>query len=66
MLRRFQLKLILSLCLSFILLLANQPINAEDSAGRKGPVRVGVLDIKQDTNPHSRELLERHIRAFLR
>lgn len=66
MFKRFQLKFILSLCLSFILLLAHQPLNAEEFAGRKGPVRVGVLDIEQATNPHSRELLERHIRAFLR
>ena len=66
MFRIFQFKFILSICLSFLLLLVHQPLNAEDYIGGKGPVRVGVLDIKQDTNPQSRELLERHMKAYLR
>lgn len=66
MFKRFYLKSVLSLLLAVTILLSPHSLNAEDTSGRKGPVRVGVLDIEQATNHHSRELLERYIRAYLR
>jgi diguanylate cyclase (GGDEF)-like protein len=66
MFKLFYLKIVLSIGLAVTLLLVPHSLNAEDTGEHKGQVRVGVLDIEQATSPHSRELLERHIRAYLR